>query len=290
MTTNCKCENNRKCDCRHKNEYTLAYLKPITYDDLFDEKSNKCTDYNLIIKKLTEARNSFFMFQAAIYNFINDCTCLKQKIREDNSGNDIMSLTFDYMTLLNNLIGEIALGMRKKIKDDNTVLLNFEVPITQGSKSIEDIQNLWSTSIVYTDCANVDTLIVSLPSVTIYLTERMQLQVKIIYPKSLSYNNLSFDNSYVKSHQTKLNDIFIKNLTPELEKVGSFYGFNNSEHASYILDDLINYHSDSNINTHELKAVVDRLEGIILSIGNSHRSIIQKIKTEKIAEQNKYTK
>jgi|SaaInlV_150m_DNA_4_1039716.scaffolds.fasta_scaffold05151_4 hypothetical protein len=285
------------CDCNAKDTTSVKctqcnynYLKPITYDDLFDEKSNKCTDYNLIIKKLTEARNSFFLFQTAIYNFINDCTRLKQKIRDDNSGNDLKSLTFDYIVLMNNLIAEIALGMRKKIKEDNMVLLNFEVPITQANKTIEDIQNLWPTNIIYTDTANVDTLIASLPSVTVYLTESMQLQVKIISPKSLSYSNLCFDNSYVKSHQTKLNDVFIKNMTPELELIDTTYGFSDSEHANYILEDLINYYCDINIDTHNLKDVVDRLEGIILSIANSHRSIIQKIKTEKIAEQNKCAK
>ena len=49
------------------------YLKPISYDDLFDDRSkNKCTDYQLVLDKLTEARSAFFGFQAGIYNFIKD--------------------------------------------------------------------------------------------------------------------------------------------------------------------------------------------------------------------------
>ena len=75
-----------------------------------------------------------------------------------------------------------------------------------------------------------------------------------------------------------------------MKLIDTTYGFSDSEHANYILEDLINYYCDINIDTHNLKDVVDRLEGIILSIANSHRSIIQKIKTEKIAEQNKCAK
>jgi hypothetical protein len=298
MSSHCECRANRKkCTCTSSTTCNTSsttcnfdYLKPITYDDLFDEKNNKCTDYDLIIKKLTEARNSFFIFQTAIYNFINDCTRLKQKIRTDNSGNDLKSLTFEYITLINNLISEIALGMRKKIKEDNSVLLNFEVPLIQVDKSIEDLQNLWPTNIIYTDDANVDTLIVSLPSITVYLNDMMQLQVKIISPKSLTYASLTRGNSYIKTQCTKINDIFIKDMTPELYNNNSYIGFKDSEHANYILEDLINYQHDNNINTHELNDVVDRLDGIILSISNAHRAVIQKIKIEKIAEQNKCIK
>ena len=266
------------CDCNYD------YLKPITYDDLFDETSKKCTDYELIIAKLTEARSSFFLFQASIFNFINDCTRLKQKVREDLSGNDLLSITYEYKVLLNNLIAEIALAMRKKMKQDNSILLNFEVPTTITNKTVEDIQTLWPTNIVYSDIAGVDTLIISLPSVIIYLRENFQLQVKITTPKGLSYTNLTFDNTYIKSHNSKANDNFIKNMTPELSVSGTIYGFKDTENANDIFDDLINYHCDDSIFTHNLKEVIERLNGIMLSIENAHRSIIQKIKTEKINE------
>ena len=58
------------------------YLKPISYDDLFDDKSkNKCNDYQLILDKLTEARNAFFGFQASLYNFIIICHPVGQRFR-----------------------------------------------------------------------------------------------------------------------------------------------------------------------------------------------------------------
>lgn len=278
----CECDDNRSIlDCK------LDYLKPITYDDLFDEKSNKCTDYNLIVKKLTEARNAFFIFQTSIYNFINDCTRLKQKIREDISGNDLHSLTHEYKVLLYNLITEIALGMRKKIKEDNSILISFEVPVTQPNRNIDNIQNLWPTNIVYTDDGGVDTLITSIPSVILYLTVDLQLQVRFSTPTGISYSNLTFDSTYIKSQACKSNDVYTKNMTPSLIAIDSTYGFVNSDHANNIFEDLINYNNDCNILTHNLKDVVARLDGIVLSIENSYRSIVQKIKTEKFVAQNK---
>lgn len=297
MSNNCTCKSvpeskpECKCSCNEGNKSILDcefdYLKPITYDDLFDEKNNKCTDYNLIVKKLTEARNSFFIFQTAIYNFINDCTRLKQKVREDISGNDLHSLTHEYRVLIHNLITEIALGMRKKIKEDNSILISFEVPSTQPNKDIDNIQNLWPTNIVYTDDGGVDTLITSLPSVILYLTTDLQLQVRFSTPTGLSYSNLTFDSTYIKSQTSKSNEIYTKNMTPALEYNNNIYGFINSDHANNIFEDLINYNNDRNILSHNLKDVVARLDGIILSIENSYRSIIQKIKTEKIVAQNK---
>ena len=175
-TTRCECV--KKCTCNtcteskhickpvvHESyaECTTEYLDPISYDELFDEKSNKCTDYNLLIKKLEYSRNAYFSFHTAICNFIGDCTKLKQKARDDISGNDLFSLKYDYQILLQNMITNVAAGMRKKIRDDNTILVNFEVPSTRPSKSIEHSQTMWPTDIIYTDTGGVDTLIASLP-------------------------------------------------------------------------------------------------------------------------------
>ena len=65
----------------------LKYLKPITYDELFDEKNKKCTDYNTICLKLKEARDSFFGLQTSLNNFVLDCTKLQKKVSDDISGN-----------------------------------------------------------------------------------------------------------------------------------------------------------------------------------------------------------
>ena len=66
-------------------------------------------------------------------------------------------------------------------------------------------------------------------------------------------------------------------------------GFNSSEFAYDILEDIINYDTDTSIHTHELNDVIERLDGIILSIENTHRTIIQKIKTEQLVESNLFT-
>ena len=50
--------------------------------------------------------------------------------------------------------------------------------------------------------------------------------------------------------------------------------------------DIINYDTDTSIHTHQLNDVIERIDGIILSIENTHRTIIQKIKTEKLVEHN----
>ena len=292
MSNNCECKEERKCKCESKvcncdnslDECYVEYLKPIRYEQLFDQKSNRCTDYNLIVDKLTKARNAYFMIQSAIYNFVKDCTNLKQRIRDDTSGNDLSSLQYDYVSLINDLIRQIALEMRKKIKDDNSVLLSFEAPYTQGNKTIENIQNIWPTNIVHTDDTGVDTLITSLPAVILYLRDNFQLQIKIIAPKNVGYTNLMFDNRHLGNQCSKDNEIFIKNLTPELAFNGTQYGFTDSEHANGLFEDIINYNCDSNIVTHQLKDVVDRLNSICTSLINSHRTIVQKIKTEKLVE------
>jgi len=268
----------------HKNSYdkcNVDYLNPISYDELFDEKSNKCTDYNLLIKKLEFARNAYFSFHIAICNFIGDCTKLKQKVRDDISGNDLFSLKYDYQILLQNMITNVATGMRKRIRDDNSILVNFEVPKTKPNKTIEDSQDMWSTDIIYT-VGGIDTLITSLPAVTMYLCDNYQLQVKITAPKGVSYSNIAFDSTYIKTHRNTENDIFIRNMTPELDPSGQNFGFMSSGHANDIFDDIINYSTDRNILTHELKDVTERINSIIMYIENSHRIIIQKIKTEKI--------
>lgn len=294
MSSNCECKERQECKCKTRkcscqdndnlDDCYVEYLKPILYEQLFDQKSNRCNDYNLIVDKLTKARNAYFMIQSAIYNFVKDCTKLKQRIREDTSGSELGSLQYNYVSLINNFISQVAVEMRRKIKDDNSILLSFEAPPTQGNKTIENIQNIWPTNVIYTDETGVDTLVTSLPSVTIYLCENLQLQIKIISPKGVSYTNLMFDNRHVNNQCSKNNDVFIRNLTPSLSFNGSYYGFDDSEHANDLLEDIINYDCDANITTHQLKDVVDRLETICTSIENSHRTIIQKVKTEKLIE------
>jgi hypothetical protein len=276
-----------------KKNCKFDYLKPISYDDLFDDRSkNKCTDYQLVLDKLTEARSAFFGFQAGIYNFVRDCTKLQQKIRNDISGNDLGSLKYEYIVLLNNLISNVAISLRKKMESDNFILINFEVPQTQFGKTIDDLHNLPSTNIFYSDNnGTLDTLITFIPSVCLYLKENYQLQVKFVYPKSISYNNLSYEKTYIKIFKSKELEVFSRNLTPELQNLTvrePIYGFGNSDYAYNILEDIINYDTDSSIFTHQLNDVIERLDGIILSIENTHRSIIQKIKTEKLVENNIY--
>ena len=270
------------------------YLKPISYDDLFDDRSkNKCSDYQLVLDKLTEARSAFFGFQAGIYNFIRDCTKLQQKIRNDVSGNDLNSLKYEYIVLINNLISNVAISLRKKMETDHFILINFEVPQTQVGKTIEDLHNLPSTNIIYSDNNGaIDTLITFIPSVCLYMKENYQLQVKFVYPKTISYNNLSFEKTYIKAFRSKELEIYSRNITPELELLNQrehIFGFSSSEAANNLFEDIINYDTDQSIFTHQLNDVVERLDGIILSIENTHRTIIQKIKTEKIVENNIFT-
>lgn len=293
-TKKCFCSQEPKCSCKNiKDPYeecSTDYLDPISYDELFDEKSNKCTDYNLLIKKLEYARNAYFSFHTAICNFIGDCTKLKQKARDDISGNDLFSLKYDYQILLQNLIVTVAAGMRKKIKDDNSVLINFEVPKTRPNKTIAHSQAMWATDVIFTDVGGIDTLIASLPAVTMYLTCEYQLQVKITAPKGVSYSNIAYDGTYIKTNRNTENDIFIKNMTPALELLNQDYGFLDSEHANEIFDDIINYSTDDNIGTHNLKDVTERINSIIMYIENSHRIIVQKMKTERITRKNKEPK
>ena len=269
------------------------YLKPISYDDLFDDRSkNKCSDYQLVLDKLTEARSAFFGFQAGIYNFIRDCTKLQQKIRNDVSGNDLNSLKYEYIVLINNLISNVAISLRKKMESDQFILINFEVPQTQIGKSIEDLHNLPSTNIILSDNGSIETLITFIPSVCLYMKENYQLQVKFVYPKTISYNNLSFEKTYIKAFRSKDIEVYSRNLTPELELLNQrehIFGFSSSDTANNTFEDIINYDTDQSIFTHQLNDVVERLDGIILSIENTHRTIIQKIKTEKIVENNIYT-
>jgi hypothetical protein len=274
-----------------KKNCKFDYLKPISYDDLFDDRSkNKCTDYQLVLDKLTEARSAFFGFQAGIYNFIKDCTKLQQKIRNDVSGNDLNSLKYEYMVLLNNLISNVAISLRKKMESDHFILINFEVPPTQTGKTIDDMQVLPATNIIFSNNnGTIDTLIANIPSVLLYLKDNYQLQVKFVYPKSVSYNNLSFEKTYIKSFRPKCSESFVRNMTPELALINCrecLYGFNSSDFAFDILEDIINYDTDQSIRTHQLEDVIERLDGIILSIENTHRTIIQKIKTEQLVENN----
>lgn len=289
LESQCKCNGVSKCNCVSRchsvPECIEQYLKPIAYDDLFDEKINRCTDYNLIVKKLNEARMSFFSFHTAICNFIGDCSGLKQKARDDISGSDLISLKYDYQGLLHTLIRSVALNMRKKIKDDNYVLVNFEVPATRIGKNIYSTSNLLPTDIVFTDSGGVDTLVISIPTVTLYLCSDYQLQVKISSPRGVSYSNISYENTYIKQYRPIENDIFVKNMTPSLTSVGDDYEFVSAEHANEIFDDIINYSTDDNITTHQLRDVSERINGIIRCIENAHRTIIQKIKTEKLALQ-----
>ena len=276
-----------------KKNCKFDYLKPISYDDLFDDRSkNKCTDYQLVLDKLTEARSAFFGFQAGIYNFVRDCTKLQQKIRNDISGNDLGSLKYEYIVLLNNLISNVAISLRKKMESDHFILINFEVPQTQMGKTIDDLHNLPSTNIFYSDNnGTLDTLITFIPSVCLYLKENYQLQVKFVCPKSISYNNLSYEKTYIKVFRSKELEVFSRNITPELVNLSlrePVYGFGSSDYAHNVLEDIINYDTDSSIFTHQLNEVIERLDGIILSIENTHRSIIQKIKTEKLVENNIY--
>lgn len=274
-----------------KKNCKFDYLKPISYDDLFDDRSkNRCTDYQLVLDKLTEARSAFFGFQAGIYNFIKDCTKLQQKIRNDISGNDLNSLKYEYMVLINNLITNVAVSLRKKMESDHFILINFEAPPTQLNKTIEDMQTLPATNIIFSDNGGtIDTLITNIPSVLLYLKNNYQLQVKFVYPKSVSYNNLSFEKTYIKNFRARTNESYIRNMTPELELLNireGLYGFSSSDFAFDILEDIANYDTDTSIMTHQLNDVIERIDGIILSIENTHRTIIQKIKTEKLVEHN----
>jgi hypothetical protein len=194
------------------------------------------------------------------------------------------------MVLLNNLISNVAISLRKKMESDHFILINFEVPPTQSGKSIDDMQVLPATNIIFSNNnGTIDTLIANIPSVLIYLKENYQLQVKFVYPKSVSYNNLSFEKTYIKSFRSKGVESFVRNMTPELSLLNcreGLYGFNTSNFAFDVLEDIINYDTDQSIITHQLEDVIERLDGIILSIENTHRTIIQRIKTEKLVENN----
>lgn len=271
-----------------KKNCNFDYLKPISYDELFDDRSkNKCSNYQLVLDKLTEARNAFFGFQAGVYNFIKDCTKLQQKIRSDVSDNDLESLKYEYIVLLNNLIANVAISLRKKMEGEHFILINFEVPHTQSGRSIDDFQNLPATNIIFSDNNNIDTVITTIPSVCLYLKENYQLQIKFVYPKFVSYNNLTFERTYIKAFKTKQSEVFCKNMTPELNCVNvreELFSFSSSDNAYDILEEIINYDVDTSILSHQLNEVIDRLDGIVLSIENTHRTIIQKIKTEQIVE------
>lgn len=266
----------------------IEYLKPINYDDLFDDRTkNSCTDYQVVLDKLTQARLAYFSSLAGIYNFIKDCSKLQKKIRSDISDNDLSSIKYEYSVLINNLIATIAISLRKRIPGDDNILINFEVPPTQPNKDMSDMRDLESTNIVYADHASgIDTLVTTLPSVCLYLTSSYQLQIRFIYPKSVSYGNLTHEKIYIKSFRSKENEVFTKNLTAELESINfknNIYGFVNAENAHDVLSDIVNF-DDENIFTHNLNDVIERINSIILGIENTHRSIVQQMKAEKISK------
>ena len=107
------------------------------------------------------------------------------------------------------------------------------------------MQILPATNIIFSDNnGTIDTLITNIPSVLLYLKNNYQLQVKFVYPKSVSYNNLSFEKTYIKSFRAKANDYFVRNITPELELINcreGLYGFSSSEFAFDIIEDIINW-------------------------------------------------
>jgi len=262
----------------------FEYLKPISYDDLFDDRcKNKCSDYSLVLEKLGEARNAFFGFQAAIFNFVKDCTILQQKIRNDISGNDLDSLQYEYIILVNNLIASTAISLRKRMESDHLILINFEVPSTTPGKTIKDFTQLQATNIILSDSGHsIETLVTTIPSVCLYLTDNFTLEVKIIMPRSVSYGSLS-TGTYVKNLRCKTNDIFTRTMLPGLPIINNMqqiYSFPSNDAAYDFFEDIVNYDVDGNISGHQLKDVVERIDSIILGIENTHRTIIQKIKTE----------
>lgn len=273
--------NNIDCD--------ISYLKPITYDELFDEKNKKCVDYNTVCYKLQEARDSYFGLTSSINNFILDCTKLQKKIREDISGNSLNSLSYEYATLINALKQSSAISLRKRTNNDKTVLVNFEIPATQKSKTISDLQTLHPTDIVYSGSNGVDTVIATIPSVMLYLNTNMALEIKISNIDSVCYDSLTYNNSYIKSYKSKNIQTFVKTLTPPLnliERSTDFYGFETSEHANNIIDDIINYDLEIPSFKHDIKEILERINTIISYIENMHRSVAQKVKIEKISNSN----
>lgn len=208
----------------------LSYLKPLVYDNLFDEKKNNSNNYEDILNKLTCARISFFNFQAGILNFIKDCEILKNKIRCDSLESDLNTIKFDYILLLNNLIAHSAISLRKR-SEDQSVLINYEVPRTQYNKTIKDFENLEPTCITLYDATNkVETLITRIPSISLYLKKNFQLEMKIIFPNTTSYSCITNDKLFARTYNAYTSDCIIYKLTPELTrlKISDKMDFTNS--------------------------------------------------------------
>ena len=255
----------------------LNYLPTLDYDQFFDESSGSSEpNFTDVAERLTVARRSYFMLQSGIYNFINDCSKLKKKVKTDVSGNMLQTIKYEYISSLNTLLTTAAVSMRKRMDDDSNMLLGFEVPKTHPTKTIVDLHTIEPTEVTFVN-KSIETLVTTFPSVMLYMKPNYQLEIKITQPKSVNYDNLSNDKIHVKTFKERECENFIRALTPELQTIDfdeTTFGFLSADDANDILGDITDYQSTT-IISHKLNDVLQRLSAIISTIENAHKSIVQ---------------
>jgi hypothetical protein len=193
----------------------IKYLAPLDYNDLFDKKEYSCNDLEHVLYKLVSTRLGFFNFKAGFLNFISDCAKLQQKIKTYNENTDLESIKFEYIMLLNNLISNSAISLKKRHESDNSIIINFDSNFIYKNKTIENYDNLIPINLsLYDPKTGQDTLITTIPSISLYLYDNSRLDIKIIYKKMSCYDyNKRF---YNKLDSSPLFEKIVHVITPGL--------------------------------------------------------------------------
>ena len=183
----CDCNDNNECsNMKETLECECDYLKPLSIHKLFSQ--DDCTGYNHVLEKAKKVRNAFFAAKTSVYNFVNDCDSIADRLQSDLSDNEIEldSMRQQYLATLNNLSSSLYSSLNLVYNGKKLINVDLsKVNLKGANRPVRSTELRMSTS-----STNDPITLTYIPGVTIQLNRDTKLmKLKLTEPEYISGSN-----------------------------------------------------------------------------------------------------
>jgi hypothetical protein len=250
----------------------LNYLKPLNINDILAKPSDTDTlSYSL--NKAVALRNAYSGAKLALLNFVKDCVNIETKLQNDISDCELEGLKLEYITHIQLMITTIVASLNQSV--DGKPIINFEYPKYSDSKpNIKNLYSARSSELTFVHPSNMGTtnktLISYIPGIILYQIPDFGLQIKFSEPVSVSGLLCDKRNNDKDTCYDIISPITYK--YPHSNTVVN--AFNDTDICRDFVGDILNNNNNLSINN-QIADVIAFFDKLIVSIENSHRTIVQ---------------